>query len=376
MAPQDRGTDASLIETLAREPWCFDFFQAVRLLELAARRSNAAGSQRALWPVGHDHDPATEVVRFRALLSRTFPPADIVKLVPDETGGGRPPAMQVAFMGLTGPAGVLPESYLDLLQQRVRDKDYALRDFFDLFNHRTISLFYRAWEKYRLRFDFERAQCAARSDDAFTGILESLIGKGTRHQAGRLAVPDSRFLRYAGHFAHFPRSAVVLQAILADHFKVAVEVQQCIGRWLVLEPDQCSRLPSAILPDGQFNQLGMDAVIGSRVWDRQSKFRVRLGPMGYATFSRFLPVNTQSEAGWMDMLIAFIRGYAGLERDFDIQLLLAAAEVPALRLSRGAATDPRLGWNTWLGTRQHVQDRDEARFDVVTPSGVAPVDQV
>ena len=138
-------------------------------------------------------------------------------------------------MGLTGPAGVLPETYLDLLQQRVRERDYALRDFFDLFNHRTISLFYRAWEKYRLRFDFERARRGRRDDDAFTHILQSFVGKGTGAQARRLAMPDIHLLRYVGHFAHFPRSAVVLQAIIADYFRVPAEVRQCIGRWLVLE---------------------------------------------------------------------------------------------------------------------------------------------
>lgn len=368
MATENRRTGTSLAAQLAREPWRFDFFQVVRLLEQIACHRGAG--HRAV-PVGHDHDPATEVVRFRTLLSRSFPPADVVDLTPADNDDGGPSQLLVAFMGLAGPAGVLPESYLDLLQQRVREKDFALRDFFDLFNHRTISLFYRAWEKYRLRFDFERARRDGREEDAFTRILESFIGVGSARQAGRLAMPDSRLLRYVGHFAHFPRSAVVLQAIIADHFKVLAEVRQCIGRWLELEPDQCSRLPSADLPNGRFNRLGEDAVIGSRVWDRQSKFRIRLGPMRYATFHRFLPRDDAGEAGWLAVLQSFARSYAGLERDFDVQLVLAAAEVPALRLSQGATTDPRLGWNTWLGNRAHSRDRDEARFDVITPSGLS-----
>ena len=112
-------------------------------------------------------------------------------------------------------------------------------------------------------------------------------------------------------------------------------------------------------------------MIGSRVWDRQSKFRIRLGPMRCATFHRFLPPDDAGETGWLAVLQSFARSYAGLERDFDVQLVLGAAEVPALRLSQGATTDPRLGWNTWLGSRAHSRDRDEARFDVITPSGLS-----
>ena len=38
-----------------------------------------------------------------------------------------------------------------------------LRDFLDIFNHRLISLFYRAWEKYRFPIAYER-----RDEDTFS----------------------------------------------------------------------------------------------------------------------------------------------------------------------------------------------------------------
>ena len=362
MATQGRRTDTSLEKLLWQEPWRFDFFQAVRLLELIAQRERSQGKKAPSASVGYDAAPAREVVRFKAFPARSFAASEIVKLSAGSNAEAPLPQMQVAFMGLTGAAGVLPESYLDLMQQRMRDRDYALRDFFDLFNHRTISLFYRAWEKYRCTVGYERARRNAKLDDAFTRTLECLIGRGTKHQSERLAVPDDRLLAYAGHFAHFPRSAVVLQTLLADHFKVPVKLEQFVGRWLALEADQCTRLPSAGMPKGQFNQLGVDAVIGAQVWDVQSRFRIRLGPMTDQTFRRFLPHDGGGESRALLALVAFTRAYVGLEKDFDIQLALSANRVPVLRLGAADDFEPRLGWNTWLGSKVHRNDRDDTHF--------------
>lgn len=361
MATQGRRTDAALDETLWQEPWRFEFFQAVRLMELVAHTEHAQDGRPAPAPVGYDYSPAQELVRFTALMSRSFPASDVVNLSAGSRGDSQVSRMQVSFMGLTGPAGVLPESYLDLIQQRVRDRDFALRDFFDLFNHRTISLFYRAWEKYRLGIGYERARRRSTHDDSFTRLIESLIGKGTGHQAQRLAVADGRLLAYAGHLSHFPRSAVVLETILADHFAIQVGLEQFVGRWLPLEPEECTRMPSAESPEGQFNQLGVDTVIGARVWDVQSTFGIRIGPVSYAIFCSFLPDGGVERSHRLDELIAFSRFYAGLELDFDVRLLLKGDQVPALRLGGDADPGARLGWNTWFGNAD-CGDRDEAHF--------------
>src|SRR5207244_6114260 len=97
----------------------------------------------------------------------------------------------VPFMGLTGPNGVLPRHYTELLM-RARDakgpERHVVRDWFDLFNHRLISLFYRAWTKYRFWTAYERGEYAQPEPDLFTLSLYSLIGLGSQSLRNRLRV--------------------------------------------------------------------------------------------------------------------------------------------------------------------------------------------
>jgi len=279
MAAADGRASADLSEALLREPQRFEFFQAVRLFERLRGRA----------PVGQDAAPDQETMRFRALPSLSFPPAQISRVRPGTEGG--PPEMVVSVLGLTGPSGVLPQHYTTLLLRRKREKDHSLHDFLDLFNHRLVSLFYRAWEKYRLPFAYEKSRLAGEEDgaDPVSTCLYCLVGLGTDGLRGRPPVADETFLYYAGHFAHYPRSALALEELLQDYFGVPVRVEQAQGQWLRLEEDDCSALPGGDRADGLNNQLGLNVVVGERVWDRQGKFRLRLGPVPYEQFRRFLP---------------------------------------------------------------------------------------
>src|SRR4029079_9295087 len=149
----------SLKDKLVTEFFEFDFFQAVRVVErLSPKRA----------PIGLDAAPADEVARFRAHLSMAFPPSQIVALEPP--GDERPnPLLTVTFLGLYGPSGVLPTHYTQLLMDIQRDvrgpERRSLRDWLDLFNHRYISLFYRAWEKYRFHLQYERGEAVRKEPD-------------------------------------------------------------------------------------------------------------------------------------------------------------------------------------------------------------------
>jgi type VI secretion system protein ImpH len=270
--------------------------------------------------------------------------------------------MVVSFLGLTGPVGALPTHYTSLILQRLREKDSSLRDLLDLFNHRLLSLFYRAWEKYRLAFAYERSQLekGGKEPDRAMQALYSLVGLGTRGLRGRLDVGDEAFVFYGGHWAHHPRSAAALELSLGDYFELPIQVCQLHGHWLRLERDDQSQLPSPRQPRGRNNRLGLDLVLGERLWDVQSKFRLRVGPLKYEQFRGFLPVVGHS----LRRLCQMTRSYVGLEFVFDVQLVLLPAEVPWLKLGTEGDDRPYLGWNTWLRCGPFTRDVD----DVVFPS--------
>lgn len=366
MDPASGRNRALVSDQLHDEPYGFDFFQAVRVLQRMAAEKARENAGRQRYPVGEDYAPKQEVVRFRALPSHSFASGSISEIRrPGKRSSDQsqtaPPEMITAFMGLTGPNGVLPQHYTALVIERVREKDYALRDFLDLFNHRIISLFYRAWEKYRFAIAYERAQAtgAKAREDLFTRCLYCLLGLGTGSLRGRMEYDDEAFLYYAGHFAHYPRSAVSLELILSDYFEMPVEVKQFQGQWLYLSRDDQSSLPCPQWPRGLNTQLGAGVVIGERVWDVESKFRLRFGPLGYRQFCRFVPSGDA-----LRPLCQMVRSYVGPQFDFDVQPVLKAAEVPWCQLGGDGAGAARLGWNTWIRSGRFENDVSDAIFSL------------
>ena len=242
------------------------------------------------------------MVRFKALASLSFPPSVISGLKPP-TAAVPVTTMTVPFMGLTGPSGVLPRHYTELLLRIEKElktpEKYALRDWFDLFNHRLISLFFRAWEKYRFDVTYTRRRGA--DHDLFTQVLSSLVGLGTPGLQSRLRVVscwdaigtqqrEERVLArvehlalvfYSGLLSHRPRNALGLEALLHDYFRLPVRIVQFQGHWVQLEEEKQSRLGD---PSG-YSLLGGNAVVGERVWDVQGKIRLRLGPLNLPPIS-------------------------------------------------------------------------------------------
>lgn len=351
MASARRGSRSALIETLREHPERFDFLQTVRILERAAAQAARDPRFAEAGRVGLADDPRSESVFLRATAETVFPPSEVHALAEK----GPHTDVTVSLMGLNGPAGVLPEHYSQIVLEELRHKNTALRDFLDILNHRALSLFVRAMEKYRLGLLYERA--GHESEDTISQALAALLGILPDAFRRRQAVPDATLLFYAGHFSRRTRTAGALAQVLSDFFEQPVTIRQFQGRWVSLPESEQTRLGKE-RGAGRYAALGESAVIGARIWDVQGSFRVCLGPLGYIEFRSFMPDGVE-----MAELVALTRTYVGAALSFDVQLTLKAAEIPPLQLS-GGDDAMRLGWNTWLPSIRPRADARDAVFRI------------
>jgi type VI secretion system protein ImpH len=321
---EDLDLNGSPIEQILREDACsFEFFQAVTLLQRLRNDRK---------PVGRFSNPQDEAVHFRVNNALAFPASQIQKIDwPDDA----PPQMTVNFMGQTGPMGVLPYCYTELILERLRAKDRTLQSFLDIFNHRLISLFYRAWEKYRFP-----VTCYLGDEDLFTHHLLDLIGLGTPGLQDRQVIPDDGLLHYVALLGEQSRSPSGLEAILRDYFEVPAEIEQFAGAWYRLDRDSLCWMKE---DDRESQQLGRGAVVGDEIWDQQSRVRIKLGPLTLSQYCDFLPDGTA-----FDVLKAIVKFFSNDEIDFEVQLVLKREEVPGCDIGYEGDAPPRLGWVTWM----------------------------
>ena len=324
-----------LNQELFDEPYKFEFFQAVRLLERMYPERE---------PVTRTVAPQTEVVRFRGNASLRFPPSEIyeIKESQDEFTDEKKLEMFVNFMGMLGIVGVLPIHYTELVVDRARYGDTSLWSFLDIFSHRAVSMFFRAWEKYRFPVQYERG------NDDFTGYLFDFLGLGTNGLRGRMSLDDENLIPYGGLIVQKPHSASALEQILTDYFSVTAKIRQFSGQWLTLDDESITRLGTAN------SALGTTTIVGTKVWDYQSKFRVRLGALKFTEFQAFLPNGSAHQP-----LLAIVRFMTGEELDFDVQLKLKAKEVPSTILTTRAKRRPMLGWTSFLKTKPFKHDDEQ-----------------
>jgi type VI secretion system protein ImpH len=321
---QDLDLNRSVLgDALRRHPGRFDFFQIVRLIERLHPESV---------PVGRFGPPQREAVRFSVNNSLAFPPSQVHELHWEED---TTPTIVVNFIGLTGPKGVLPYAYTEIIRDRIRAKDRTLRDFFDVFNHRVISLFYQAWQKYRFFVAYERDQ-----KDRFSRYLMSFIGLGTKGLEQRQIIRDESLLYFSGLLSLQPRSAMALEQLVSDYFGVRAEAEQFVGAWHAVAPeDQCCFETGREYSE----QLGMGAIAGDEVWTHGSRVRLTLGPMPIEKYLDFLPPGKAYRP--LETILRFFTNY---EFEYEVQLVLQREDVPVCELGKHEQTLPFLGWTTWM----------------------------
>lgn len=342
MAAAMREQDTSVADRLFREFYKFSFFQAVTLLE-----QSAPGAK----PLGEALSPADEAVRFHVRPGFSFPPSDIGELRAGDDG--LPADLDVTFLGLIGPSGMLPHWYNELAMERLQQKDPVMAAFFDIFHHRLLSLFYLAWKRYHVSTIYRLG-----ADDRFSFYLKCLIGLGTGGLTGRIGLPEESLIFSCGLLSRQVPSAAAVQSAVAYYSGQKTELDQFIERVIAIPPEDCTRLGSANA------ELGVTALCGSQARENQTKFRISLGSMTLPDFFRFLPTGDM-----LKPIFSLVRYMVGIEYDFDFRIVLKKEEVPPLKIGGAlGATSPRLGWSTWIKTPGvlHADDPyvtfDEAHF--------------
>jgi type VI secretion system protein ImpH len=321
-------------ELLAEDACSFEFFQAVALLQRLNELKGHVGGFAA---------PDDEVVRFSANPRLGFPASEIQSLT---IRGEKPAEMMVNFMGLTGPSGVLPYVYSEQILERLRAKDTSLSSFFEIFDNRAISLFYRAWERSQFHVNY-----AMGARDLFSRYLLDLLGLGTQGLQKRQDIEDESLMPYICLLAMQSRSAQALEQVLAAYFEVPVEIVQFSGAWYSIdESTQCSMDER----EAMSCQIGIGAVVGDAVWNRQSRARIRIGPVPLKTYVEFLP-DGSAFAG----VRAITRYFSNDCIEFELQLVLERDDVPIIQLDSDAEAPARLGWTAWAKTKSMGIDPDD-----------------
>lgn len=315
--------DLSALTQLQAQPHAFSLFAALRLLEQSFAQQPRLGESRKA---------ADDAVRIGQAPHLSFAPSDVAEAAMSEDG--RLQLEQYAF-GLFGPNGALPLHLTELAYERRRQKeDATIVAFLNLFQHRLISLFYRAWADGEPSVNLDRP-----ASDRFRTYVGALVGLAPSSAQDADVVPDYAKLYRAGLFASQPRSAEGLETVLADYFGIAVEVRPFVGSWLDIPDDLHCRLG-----DAQSATLGVNTTLGDSTWQCQHKFEIALGPLPRSEFANFLP-----GAPGLNELHSLVRQYTNDEWEWQVRLVMRDVEIPGMRLGDAGAPPSRLGWMSWLG---------------------------
>ncbi|WP_426104342.1 type VI secretion system baseplate subunit TssG [Massilia sp. TSP1-1-2] len=314
-----------------------DFYQVLRLIENAHPELPRIGaSLRARDDaVRFGQDPA---LVFHATMLGQFKRAD----------GEARARLAVNFFGLLGANGPMPVHITEYVRDRLRHGgDATMLAFLDVFHHRMLSLFYRARAAAEPVISLDRVD-----GDRFSVFVGSMFGIGAPALRERDEIGDFAKLHFAGLLANKARPASGLATILRQYFKLPLHIEQFVGHWMRLPTEAHSRIGS----QDASNRLGSTLLLGKSVWDCQHKFRIVIGPVGYADYQRFLPGGASTRR-----LLAWVKNYVGLTLDWDVRVILKKEEMPPLRL--GGAT--RMGWSTWLASAAPVRNLDQMLINPV-----------
>ncbi|RQO49752.1 type VI secretion system baseplate subunit TssG [Variovorax sp. KBW07] len=336
MKPDAGGDLQEMLGRLRQTPWKFGFLALLR-------RFGASHPQHP--PIGLARRPQQEPFRLGQTAALAFAPREIAGAVlPGESAprmlgdsnphaGNNPalPMVRVYGLGLLGPNGPLPLHYTELVRDRTENhNDSTLADFLDLFHHRYLTHMYRAWAQSQAAAGLDRAE-----DEVFSGYIARLTGHDPLEIRDSVLPAHAR-LAASTHLGREARNPDGLAATLARFFAVPVQLQEFVLHWIRIDEEDQSHLGQARTS----SVMGVGAIAGEVVADRQNKFRLVLGPLSLDQYLRFTPQGRD-----LPLLVEWVRGFVGYEFVWEVELRVRNDSTPPARLE----DTEKLGWSTWLG---------------------------
>jgi type VI secretion system protein ImpH len=295
-----------------------------------------------------------EAVRLRPNPSLALPVSDLEGIYPLPPSANGQPRVQVVvnFAGLYGATSPLPLWYSAALLRQPEGKrgepgqqEVGKRPppcppgcaFLDIFNHRLLSLRYRAWLRNQPQLGRYAQRSGERRPDVEAADREQGIVNLVLHDAAgfwaaprELSQPETPLLRYAGLFLLRNRPGSGLQSLLAS----------LLAEWLPDEPGcdvtvsqlafaRYSPIPDSERPRIPNMRCGRNAVIGRRQLDRMNQLGIHTGPVSYPALQDFLPGNRCYEK-----LRKWVRYYLRQPLDVTLEVRVPSFMVPPATISR------------------------------------------
>jgi len=328
METQQRDKKRHLREELLKHSKEFDFFEAVRRIDQATPENPRTGQGTRC---------SDERIRFAQDPSLSFAPTSITDFqVNTRSDAAR---MLVSFFGLLGPNGPMQLQFTEYVRMRSRNNlDPTIQRFLDIFHHRLISLFYRAWSLNEQAVSYDR-----RDEDSFSRYVGSLIGLDMDEKAKETSVPYYAKLYWSGRFFSTSRNADGLHAILQDFFDIPVKIEEFIGTNIPIPRQYYCKMGR----DVENATIGQNAVVGAFSYTTTEKFKIIFGPLDLENFERMLPGQDSFKR-----LHDWVNNYLSKPLLWEVQYILKADEVPKTKLGHYG----QLGATTWLKSKPFKND--------------------
>ncbi|OXI71323.1 type VI secretion system baseplate subunit TssG [Burkholderia sp. MS389] len=314
---RDSTLSPDLLESLQMEPWRFGFLSLLRRI----------GANPAVDPVGTARRPRSEPFRLGQQPSLAFAPREIASV---QEAAGRL-KVRLFGLGMLGPNGPLPIHVTEWAREREESRrDTTTVDFFDIFHHRFLTLFYRAWASAQSTAGLDR-----KDDERFSFYIASLTGHDTAEIARR-PLPSHARLAASAHLVRESRDADGLRATLEHYFGVPVAIDEHVFHWIAIDPADQGRMGRP----GPAATMGQAAMLGRVAPDRQHRFRIVIGPIDLDAYLRFTP---QGED--LPRLVEWVRAFVGYELEWELELRIKPESAPPAVMGGRQ----RIGWSGWLG---------------------------